>query len=184
MRNCVATSASTAWNGIKEAIVKPISSAYDSLKSVFDKIGKLFEKQFKLDIKLPTIETEEGEDGKPKFKVKWNATAMQTGRILKNATIFGMDNNGLLGGGEAGPEAIVGVNSLSTMIQRSVTSAFGGYSMASAVESGVRSAMQGNGNTAPIVDVTLQCDAETLYRMVKQGQESYNGRYHIVEDFA
>ena len=56
--------------------------------------------------------------------------------------------------------------------------------MASAVESGVRSAMQGNGNAAPIVDVTLQCDAETLYRMVKQGQESYNGRYHIVEDFA
>lgn len=182
--NTIKTSASTAWNGIKDAIVKPISSAYDSLKSVFDKIGKLFEKQFKLDIKLPTIETEEGEDGKPKFKVKWNATAMQTGRILKNATIFGMDNNGLLGGGEAGPEAIVGVNSLSTMIQRSVTSAFGGYSMASAVESGVRSAMQGNGNAAPIVDVTLQCDAETLYRMVKQGQESYNGRYHIVEDFA
>jgi phage-related protein len=182
--NTIKTNATTAWNGIKDAIVKPISSAYDSLKGVFDKIGKLFEKQFKLDIKLPTIETEEGEDGKPKFKVKWNATAMQTGRILKNATIFGMDNNGLLGGGEAGPEAIVGVNSLSTMIQRSVTSAFGGYSMASAVESGVRSAMQGNGNTAPIVDVTLQCDAETLYRMVKQGQESYNGRYHIVEDFA
>lgn len=181
--NTIKTNATTAWNGIKDAIVKPISSAYDSLKGVFDKIGKLFEKQFKLDIKLPTIETEEGEDGKPKFKVKWNATAMQTGRILKNATIFGMDNNGFLGGGEAGPEAIVGVNSLSTMIQRSVTSAFGGYSMASAVESGVRSAMQGNGNTAPIVDVTLQCDAETLYRMVKQGQESYNGRYHIVEDF-
>lgn len=182
--NTIKTNTTTAWNGIKDAIVKPISSAYDSLKGVFDKIGKLFEKQFKLDIKLPTIETEEGEDGKPKFKVKWNATAMQTGRILKNATIFGMDNNGFLGGGEAGPEAIVGVNSLSTMIQRSVTSAFGGYSMASAVESGVRSAMQGNGNTAPIVDVTLQCDAETLYRMVKQGQESYNGRYHIVEDFA
>ena len=182
--NTIKTNASTAWNNIKDAIVKPISSAYDSLKSVFDKIGKLFEKQFKLDIKLPTIETEEGEDGKPKFKVKWNASAMQTGRILKNATIFGMDNRGLLGGGEAGPEAIVGVNSLSTMIQRSVTSAFGGYSMASAVESGVRSAMQGNGNAAPIVDVTLQCDAETLYRMVKQGEESYNGRYHIVEDFA
>lgn len=181
--NTIKTNATTAWNGIKDAIVKPISSAYDTLKGVFDKIGKLFEKQFKLDIKLPTIETEEGEDGKPKFKVKWNASAMQTGRILKNATIFGMDNNGLLGGGEAGPEAIVGVNSLSTMIQRSVTSAFGGYSMASAVESGVRSAMQGNGNAAPIVDVTLQCDAETLYRMVKQGQESYNGRYHIVEDF-
>ncbi len=181
--NTIKTNATTAWNSIKDAIVKPISSAYDSLKGVFDKIGKLFEKQFKLDIKLPTIETEEGEDGKPKFKVKWNATAMQTGRILKNATIFGMDNNGFLGGGEAGPEAIVGVNSLSTMIQRSVTSAFGGYSMASAVESGVRNAMQGNGNTAPIVDVTLQCDAETLYRMVKQGQESYNGRYHIVEDF-
>ena len=106
--NSIKINATTAWNNIKEAITKPISSAYDSLKQVFDKIGKLFEKQFKLDIKLPTIETEEGEDGKPKFKVKWNASAMQTGRILKNATIFGMDNRGLLGGGEAGPEAIVG----------------------------------------------------------------------------
>ncbi len=45
---------------------------------------------------------------------------MQSGMILNGATIFGAANGRLLGGGEAGAEAIVGVNSLMSMIKSAV----------------------------------------------------------------
>ena len=40
--------------------------------------------------------------------------------ILNSPTIFGRSGNSLLGGGEAGPEAVVGVSSLMDMIQSAV----------------------------------------------------------------
>ena len=45
---------------------------------------------------------------------------MSGGMILKDATIFGQSGNTLLGGGEAGDEAVVGVSSLRSMIQDAV----------------------------------------------------------------
>ena len=115
-------------------------------------------------------------------KKKNHATGMQGGVILNRGTVFGMDGDTRLVGGEAGKEAVVGVGSLSTMIQSSVLGAISPMSMSTAVEAGVRSAMQGGGSS-PVVDVTLKCDSETLFRMVKQGQTAYNGRYHFVEEF-
>ncbi len=49
--------------------------------------------------------------------------AMSGGMILKDATIFGQSGGTLLGGGEAGDEAVVGVSSLRSMIQDAVSSA-------------------------------------------------------------
>lgn len=46
--------------------------------------------------------------------------AMGNGMILDSPTIFGMSGNTLLGGGEAGAEAIVGVDSLRGMIRDAV----------------------------------------------------------------
>ena len=55
-----------------------------------------------------------------------HATAMSSGEILRGLTPFGIDSNGVVHyGGEAGAEAVVGVNSLDRMIQNSVASAFG-----------------------------------------------------------
>jgi hypothetical protein len=45
---------------------------------------------------------------------------MQNGQILTNPTIFGMAGGRFLGGGDAGPEAVVGVNSLRSMIKEAV----------------------------------------------------------------
>ena len=42
---------------------------------------------------------------------------MKNGMILNNPTIFGAMNGKLLGGGEAGSEAIIGTNALMRMIQ-------------------------------------------------------------------
>lgn len=53
-----------------------------------------------------------------------HASAMDSGEILNGLTPFGIDSNGVVHyGGEAGPEAVVGVNSLNEMIQRSVNAA-------------------------------------------------------------
>ncbi|MBP5727681.1 MAG: phage tail tape measure protein, partial [Clostridia bacterium] len=53
-----------------------------------------------------------------------DARSMSGGTILRGATMFGWDNNGIphIGGGE-GAEAVVGVNSLHQMIHESVTGA-------------------------------------------------------------
>ena len=59
----------------------------------------------------------------PHFSVDWYKKAMSGGMILKDATIFGQSGGTLLGGGEAGDEAVVGVSSLRSMIQDAVSSA-------------------------------------------------------------
>ena len=59
-------------------------------------------------------------NGLPKISVDWYAKAMDNGMILNGATIFGMQNGNLLGGGEAGSEVVVGASSLRNMIQSAV----------------------------------------------------------------
>jgi len=56
----------------------------------------------------------------PHFSVEWYKKAMNNGMILNSPTIFGAAGNHLLGGGDAGPEAVVGVQSLMDMIQNAV----------------------------------------------------------------
>ena len=56
----------------------------------------------------------------PHLSISWYKKAMANGMILDNPTIFGAKNGQLLGGGEAGPEAVVGVDSLRGMIQEAV----------------------------------------------------------------
>lgn len=56
----------------------------------------------------------------PHFSVEWYRKAMNNGMILNSPTIFGMSGNRMLAGGEAGPEAVVGVSSLMDMIQSAV----------------------------------------------------------------
>ena len=48
---------------------------------------------------------------------------MEGGMILESPTIFGMQDGKFLGAGEAGSEAIVGTQSLMSMIRSAVTSA-------------------------------------------------------------
>lgn len=54
-----------------------------------------------------------------------NAKAMNPGRIFRKPTIFGYANGAYQIAGDAGPEAVVGTNSLQRMIQNAVYSAIG-----------------------------------------------------------
>lgn len=105
-------------NGAKEAV----TGFVNKVKGFFPlKIGKIFSS-----LKIPKISVSGGKapfgiagKGKlPSFNVKWNAE----GGILSEPTIFGMNpkTGTLLGGGEAGKEAIVPIDRLKAYIDESV----------------------------------------------------------------
>lgn len=130
---------SDIWTWVTDNIIQPITDAWDSIKGFFADIKEAIDN---FEIKLPKISLPHfnvsggkfpwgiaGEGEPPQFSVDWYAKAMSNGMILDQATIFGAAGNKLLGGGEAGAEAIIGVNSLERIIQRAVMSGQGGGSV-------------------------------------------------------
>lgn len=106
--NSIKSATSSTWNAIKTVISTPINSAINVVKSAIDKIKGFFNFSWslpKLAMPHPYI------SGKfslnppqvPKFGISW----YKTGAIMDGDTIFGMNGNTLLGGGEAGKEAIL-----------------------------------------------------------------------------
>lgn len=90
----------------------------DFIKGVIDKIKDFMNFEWKLPkIKLPHFKAS-GEwslipPKVPKFSVDWYAN----GGILNSPTIFGMNGNTALGGGEAGKEAVLPIDLLKTYIR-------------------------------------------------------------------
>ncbi len=121
------------FGDIKNAIGDRLDEARDKVSGVIKKIkgffplniGKIFS-----NLKIPKISVSGGKapfgiagKGKlPSFSVKWNAE----GGILNRATIFGMAGNTLLGGGEAGAEAIAPIDVLQGYVAAAVRSETGG----------------------------------------------------------
>lgn len=115
------------FGSIKDAIADKIEGARDAVKNAIDKIkgffplsiGKIFS-----NLKIPKISVSGGKapfgiagKGKlPNFNVKWNAE----GGILDKATIFGRVGDTLLGGGEAGAEAIAPIDTLLDYVRTAV----------------------------------------------------------------
>ena len=55
----------------------------------------------------------------PKLSVDWYAKAMKNAMLLNQPTNFGVNPNGhLMGGGEAGQEAVAGSSTLMAMIRK------------------------------------------------------------------
>lgn len=115
------------FGDIKNAIGDRLDEARDKVRSAINKIkgyfplsiGKIFS-----NLKIPKISVSGGKapfgiagKGKlPSFSVKWNAE----GGILNRPTIFGMAGNTLLGGGEAGAEAIAPIDVLQGYVSAAV----------------------------------------------------------------
>lgn len=128
----ITTKVSTTWDGIKQKftdfkdnITEAWNTIYDTIKGIWDKLGEMFEEGF--DLKLPHISISggtppygiNGMGTLPKFNVEWYAN----GGILTQPTIFGMQNGHLLGGGEAGAEAVLPISNLQSMITEGMTQA-------------------------------------------------------------
>lgn len=115
------------FNDIKNAIGDKMDAARDKVSGIIKKIkgffplniGKIFS-----NLKIPKISVSGGKapfgiagKGKlPSFNVKWNAE----GAVLTKPTIFGMSGNTLMGGGEAGPEAVAPIDTLQAYIRDAV----------------------------------------------------------------
>ena len=106
--NGIKSATTATWNAIKNAISTPINSAINVVKSAISKIRGAFNFSWSLPkLKMPHPYI----SGKfslnppevPKFGISW----YKTGAIMDGDTIFGMNGNTLLGGGEAGQEAIL-----------------------------------------------------------------------------
>lgn len=130
----VKNTASEAWENVKQTVTdfrdgvkEKFGEIYDTIKGIWDSLGALFAEGF--DIKLPHITVTGGVapygiGGKgtlPQFNIDWYAN----GGILTSPTIFGMQGGHLLGGGEAGAEAVLPLSNLQAMITEGMTEALG-----------------------------------------------------------
>ena len=117
----LATSVKQKWEDIKLAV----KNAIDKLKGFLDFKWELPK------LKLPhfsiTGEFSLNPPSIPHIGVEWYAKAMNNGMILRSPTIFGAAGGNLLGGGEAGPEVVVGASSLFDMIRAAVGSTTNNY---------------------------------------------------------
>lgn len=80
---------------------------------------------------------------------------------------------------EAGPELVGSIGNHTAVVNNDQIVS----SVANGVYTAVRSAMasvNAGGNQAPIIEVVVKADNEVLYRQVKRGEKSYNGRYSTV----
>lgn len=124
------TSISTWASGLPEKFSTAFTNAKTAVSNALDVLKSLLSGSLSFPhINLPHISISGSfslnPPSVPSISVSWYAKAMKDGMILNNPTIFGAMNGKLLGGGEAGAEAVVGVNSLRGMIQQAVNNAGG-----------------------------------------------------------
>lgn len=107
--NGIKSTATSIWNSIKNAITAPIEAAKDKIKSVLDKISDFFSKcKLQLpNIKLPHFRLSGTLSLKPPSVPHLSVDWYKEGGIMTQPTIFGMNGDTLMAGGEAGKEAIL-----------------------------------------------------------------------------
>lgn len=108
------TTVTNIWNGIKDTISNAINGAKDIVSNAIATIKGLFNFEFRWPhLPMPHFSfsgsmnpLEWAEKGVPSIGVEWYAK----GGIMNGPTIFGMNGNNLMVGGEAGPEAVLPLN--------------------------------------------------------------------------
>lgn len=106
---------------IRKGIADKIEKARESVRKAIDKIKGFFNFKWSLPkLKMPSF-TMKGKfsldpPSVPKLGIKWNAE----GGILTRPTIFGAMGDTLLGGGEAGEEAILPIDKIKTYVREAV----------------------------------------------------------------
>lgn len=124
------------WTKVKEGAAKGLENLKSKFTSIFEavkntvksgieKIKSFFNFSWSLPkLKLPHF-TIKGSFSLnppkvPTFGISWYAKAMEQPMILNGATIFGMKDGQLLGGGETGQELIIGTNKLMEMMKDAI----------------------------------------------------------------
>lgn len=122
----IGDSISGTVDGFKEAFNKGMKWIEDLISGTVKNIIKFFDFKWELPkIKMPRFSLEGKfslkEMSVPKLKVDWFAK----GGILTKPTIFGSNGGNLMGGGEAGPEAIAPISDLMSYVRAAVSETIG-----------------------------------------------------------
>lgn len=122
--NAAKSTALSVFDAIKSAITDKINAARDAVQRAIDKIKSIMKFSWSLPkLKLPHISISGGfsinPPSAPKFSISW----YKKGGVMMDPTIFGMAGSTLLGGGEAGPEAIAPISVLQDYVSEAVTEA-------------------------------------------------------------
>ena len=124
------------FTDIKDGIKEKIDAAKDAVHNAIEKIKGFFNFHFELPhIPMPhfNVVPDGWQIGDllhgviPHLDISWYKKAMDSGMIMNRPTIFGMQGNSLLAGGEAGSETVVGTESLLNMIKTAVENAGANY---------------------------------------------------------
>lgn len=131
--NTISSTVSSVWEGIKSTISGAINGAKDAVSSAIEAIKGLF--NFSISwphIPLPHFSVSGSANpldwlsqGVPSISIEWYAK----GGIMTKPTIFGMNGNSLMVGGEAGNEAVLPLNDKTLgAIGRGIAQTMGGTS--------------------------------------------------------
>jgi TP901 family phage tail tape measure protein len=131
--NGISSTVSSVWNGIKNSIGSAINGAKDLVSTAINTIKGLF--NFSISwphIPLPHFSVSGSANpldwisqGVPSVSIEWYAK----GGIMTKPTIFGMNGNNLMVGGEAGNEAVLPLNDKTLgAIGRGIAQTMGGTS--------------------------------------------------------
>jgi hypothetical protein len=119
--NTIKSVATSVWNGVKNAIMKPINAARDGVKRAIDAIKGFFSR---LKLKLPHIKLPHfkikgdfslNPPSVPKLSIDW----YKNGGIFTKPTIFNTPY-GMKGVGEAGAEAVLPIDLLQRYISGAI----------------------------------------------------------------
>nr|DAP85321.1 MAG TPA: minor tail protein [Caudoviricetes sp.] len=131
--NAISSTVSSVWEGIKSTISSAINGARDAVSSAIEAIKGLF--NFNISwphIPLPHFSVSGSANpldwlsqGVPSIGIEWYAK----GGIMTKPTIFGMNENNMMVGGEAGNEAVLPLNDKTLgAIGRGIAQTMGGTS--------------------------------------------------------
>ena len=131
--NAISSTVSSVWEGIKSTISGAINGARDAVSSAIEAIKGLF--NFNISwphIPLPHFHVSGSANpldwlsqGVPSIGIEWYAK----GGIMTKPTIFGMNGNNMMVGGEAGNEAVLPLNDKTLgAIGRGIAQTIGGTS--------------------------------------------------------
>lgn len=105
----------STFSKVKDIITKPFKTAIDKVKGFFDGLKLKFP-----NIKLPHFKIKGSFSLSPPSVPKLSIDWYKDGGIMMNPTIFGMNGNRLMAGGEAGPEAILPIDRLQGYISSAI----------------------------------------------------------------
>lgn len=149
-----------AFNSVKDGITNAISTAYNNVKYWFQKIEDTLSGTLSFpNIKMPhfsiTGSFNLNPPAVPSFGVQWYAK----GGVLTKPTIFGMNGDQAMGGGDAGPEAVAPISVLQQYVSQAVE---GSNAQIAALLSSIFDYMQ-SGQMIPVTEL----DGEVITKVVE-----------------